>query len=275
MKMKKLLLLSAILLIYACKDKPEKMTPEEKIMTEPDGGTGKGATSPVMQFPTDIEKAHHKANFLEHKAVQFDIILQFGGKERLNAKITTLTNSGKIKIEKKDSTFLSFDGDKAWIYPASQNYDGARFDMFTWQYFFALPFKLTDNGTQWEMPEQRILDSTKVTSARLTFGNDIGDAPDDWYIIYPSEDQKLAAAAYIVTLNKEVQTAEANPHAIKYHDYKMVDGVPFATKWTFHNWSKENGIEDKIGKAKISNIEFINTDSNFFKARQKAGEIKK
>ena len=96
-----------------------------------------------------------------------------------------------------------------------------------------------------------------------------------WYIIYQSEDQKLAAAAYIVTLNKEVQTAEANPHAIKYHDYKMVDGVPFATKWTFHNWSKENGIEDEIGEAKISNIEFINTDSNFFKARQKASEIKK
>ena len=275
MTMKKLLLFSTILVLFACKNNSESTSSEEKIMTEPDGGIGDGAISPAMQFPIAIENAHKKDEFLKHNAIQFDIALIFGGNERLNAKITTLTNSGKIKIVKKDSSTLTFDGENAWISPAAKNYNGARFDMFTWQYFFALPFKLTDNGTNWEMPKLRIMDSSKVNSAKLTFGENIGDAPDDWYIIYQAEDQKLAAAAYIVTLNKEISTAEANPHAINYHDYKIVDGVPFATTWTFHNWSKENGIEDEIGKAKISNIKFITPEDDFFKPAKDAEEINK
>ena len=273
--MKKLLLFSTILVLIACRNNSETTTSEEKIMTEADGGIGDGAISPAMQFPIAIENAHKKDEFLKHKAVQFDIALIFGGNERLNAKITTLTNSGKIKIEKKDSSSLVFDGDKAWIAPAAKNYEGARFDMFTWQYFFALPFKLTDNGTNWEMPEQRIMDSSKVNSAKLTFGENVGDAPDDWYVIYQAEDKKLAAAAYIVTLNREVSTAEANPHAINYHNYETVDRVPFATKWTFHNWSQENGIENEIGEARISNIKFVDPEDGFFKAPENAEEVKK
>ncbi|MDN3594967.1 hypothetical protein [Zunongwangia endophytica] len=273
--MKKLLLFYTIFLLFACKNKPESNTSEDKIMTEPNGSIGDGAISPAMQFPVSIEKAHQKSSFLKHEAVEFDISLTFGGKERLKAKITTLTNSGKIKVEKQDGISLVYDGEKAWILLADQNYKDARFDMFTWQYFFSLPFKLTDRGTKWEMPEKRLMESSLVNSAKLSFGENIGDAPDDWYIIYPAEDGKLDAAAYIVTLNKEINTAEANPHAINYNDYKLIDKIPFATKWTFHNWSKENGLEDQIGEAEIFNIHFIDPKQNFFKAPKQAKEIQK
>lgn len=51
---------------------------------------------------------------------------------------------------KENGTVAVFDGAKVWVTPKKNNNAKARFDIFTWQYFFMAPFKLSDKGTNWE-----------------------------------------------------------------------------------------------------------------------------
>ena len=263
--MKQFLMILSVLTIFGCNQIQKKDSPENEEMTKPDVELVNEAVSPAVAFAQNIETAHNKQAWEAKKAVSFDIELSFGGHQRLTAKITSLTNSTGVRVDKKDGSKLIYNGKDVFLSPASANDKGARFDMFTWQYFFSLPFKLTDPGTNWELLDSLQIDSTSYATGKLTFGEQIGDAPDDWYVVYQQpETGLLHAAAYIVTLGTAKEKAEENPHAIVYHDYKKVDGIPVATKWTFHNWDKENGIGEQLGEATISNIKFLDAKEELF-----------
>lgn len=276
--MKKLILLFSILLLISCKEDQKKETnPDEVIMTEPDGGIGNGAVSPAVAYAQGIESAHNKSDWNSNKAVSFDISLSFGGQERLNGKVTSLTNSSKVRVDKNNNTQLIYDGNEVYLCPADAEPKGARFDMFTWQYFFALPFKLTDPGTNWETLESVEMGGNKFDLGKLSFEENIGDAPDDWYVVYQERETGLLhGAAYIVTFGSGDQAkAEENPHAIVYSDYKVIDGIPVATKWSFHNWSLKDGFGDKIGEATLSNITFFNAEDKLFEKPEDSKLIEK
>lgn len=263
--MKQFLLILSVLTIFGCNQNQKKDSPENERITETDGRSGNEAVSPAVAFAQNIEAAHNKQAWEAKKAVSFDINLSYGGHQRLAAKITSLTNSTGVRVDKKDSSKLIYNGKDVFLSPANANDKGARFDMFTWNYFFSLPFKLTDPGTNWELLDSLQVDETPYTAGKLSFGENVGDAPDDWYVIYQQpETGLLHAAAYIVTFGKAKDKAEENPHAIVYHDYKKVDEIPVATKWTFHNWDNENGIGEQLGEATISNIKFFDAKDEFF-----------
>jgi hypothetical protein len=265
--MKNLTLLISILMLIGCKEEQKKeTTPDEVIMTEPDGGIGNGAVSPAVAFAQGIESAHNKTDWNANKAVSFDISLTFGGQERLNGKVTTLTNSTKVRVDKNNNTQLIYDGNQVYLCPADAEPKGARFDMFTWQYFFAIPFKLTDPGTNWETLESVEMGGNKFDVGKLSFGENIGDAPDDWYVVYQERETGLMhGAGYIVTFGSGDQAkAEENPHGIVYSEYEVIDGIPVATKWTFHNWSLKDGFGEQIGEASLSNIVFFNAEDELF-----------
>ncbi|ANW96576.1 hypothetical protein AXE80_09925 [Wenyingzhuangia fucanilytica] len=206
-----------------------------------------------------IEEAHHKTDFLNHKAVKFDILLKFRGKERLNATITLLTNSSKGLIEYKDGSKIYTIGDKVFYSPNFKNVKAVRFDAYTWSYFFMFPYKLSDQGTQWSEFGEHKLNQTVYNTQKLSFTAGTGDAPDDWYYVYSDQNNHLInTAAYIVTFGKTVNKAESDPHAIKYDHYKEVEGIPIATNWTYWEWNKTSGISNQLGEATISNISFVN-----------------
>tara|TARA_R100000935_G_scaffold58622_1_gene96599 strand:- start:2218 stop:3090 length:873 start_codon:yes stop_codon:yes gene_type:complete len=265
-KMKNYILAFIILAFIGCKNETKNDSKkEEVIMTEPDGGIGDGAVSPAVAFAKGIESAHNKTDWNNKRAVSFDISLSFGGQERLNGKVTTLTNSSKVRIDKKNGSQLIYDGNEVYLCPANADAKGARFDMFTWQYFFAIPFKLTDPGTKWEPMESVQLNGNPYDVGKLSFENNIGDAPDDWYVVYQERASGLLhAAAYIVTFGTEQEKAEQNPHAIVYSNYKVVEGIPIATKWSFRNWNSKDGFGDQLGEATISNIVFFNAEDSLF-----------
>lgn len=232
-------------------------------MTEPNGGIGNGAVSPAVSFARNIEKAHSKEIWEQKTAFAFDIDLEFGGKPVFSGKITSLTNSGKIRVDQQDGTKIVFDGEKVFLCPSTAENKNARFNIFTWQYFFALPFKLTDPGTNWELLETS--GNEDFNKGKLTFDQNTGDSSQDWYVVYQElETGMLHAAAYIVTFNKEREKAEEDPHAIVYSDYEVKEGIPVATTWSFHNWNEKDGIGEQIGQAKISNITFFDAKSALF-----------
>lgn len=217
------------------------------------------ATAAATAFIEEIKQAHHAPKFFAHSAIAFDLKLSFGGKSRLTGRVTMLTNSTKVKLERNDGATVLFDGEKVYRYPNDTNWPRARFDVLTWMYFFAAPYKLGDPGSQMELLGRFPLDSDTCETGKLTFGDGVGDAPDDWYIVYKSDSTNLLRAmAYIVTFGKSAEESEkAEPHAIVYSDYHEVEGIPFAHRWTFTNWKQEEGVSRERGVAEISNVRFV------------------
>jgi hypothetical protein len=170
-----------------------------------------------------------------------------------------------------------FDGNKIWLDSKDTTYKAgrARFDIFTWQYFFALPYKLSDKGTKWELLGDKKLTEQNFPSGKMTFELGTGDAPDDWYVVYANEDNLINGAGYIVTFGgTPAEKAVENAHAITYSNYQMINGFPFATEWEFYNWSETEGLKgEPIGSAKIKNIKLLTKDDADFSKPTSATEV--
>lgn len=98
---------------------------------------------------------------------------------------------------------------------------------------------------------------TPVPTGRLTFGTKVGDAPDDWYVVYADpESNRLRGLASIVTFGPtSVSEAEQEPHAIVYDGYRRIDDALISTRWTFRLWSREQGVHGPtLGTAELSRL---------------------
>lgn len=210
-------------------------------------------------FTDRVETAHAKSDFLEKDIIEFDLLLIFNGQERLNGTLTLSTDSRKGLIAEKNGDQLFFDGDQVFYKDRdSLQTDKLRFKAFTWPYFFLFPYKLTDDGTYWEDYSNKKLNEDTYEVEQLTFGDDIGDSPEDWYITYSDTTTHLIhAAAYIVTYSKSQEDAEEDPHAIVYKDYQEIDGIPIAHQWTFWGW-RDGLLTEQLGEATISSVSFLN-----------------
>jgi len=230
----------------------QKQTKKEPTLKEPN------VEKVAPTFSQKIEISHKKSAFLSHEAIQFDALIEFGGKEMFNANVTISTTSDIAKITYKNGDEIYVQKENIFVSPSLKENPGVRFHAYTWNYFFLYPYKLNDHGTKWNNDFKTKEANNPFNTAKLSFEANIGDAPDDWYIVYTNKETNiLNHVAYIVTVNKSTEAAEANPHAIKYVDYKEIEGIPFATNWGFYEWSLEKGLTNKIGSAKITNIHFV------------------
>lgn len=223
---------------------------------------------PASNAPAEIQKietAHKRSDFLSKKAIQFDIVLTFGNKVRLDGTLTLATNSSKALITYKDGRKIYVVGDKVHRSPNMENAKSARFAAYTWSYFFMLPYKLSDGGTVWSNIGQDSLDNQLYNAQKLNFEAGTGDAPDDWYYIYSKPENDLVEhAAYIVTAGQSKEAAEEDPHSIQYLDYKSVGGIPIAHEWKFWEWRTTEGLTRVLGGAVLSNIKFVEPKEDFF-----------
>lgn len=267
------LLIFCLILLSSCKNKSETSSEAENSSEVKET---KAPDSPALNLAKAVEVAHHQKAFQVEKAIRFHLDLNFGANTRVNATVSMMTNSSKIKIEKSDGTTLFYSNNEMMLSPKDKNYEQARFDMFTWAYFFALPQKLTDAGTVLTDYKKRKLMGEKYETAQLTFKPKTGDAPKDWYILYANPHTKLLkAAAYIVTLDKTVSEAEKAPHVIVYEDYFTLGEVPIAKHWTFYNWEEDGIHGDPIGEAEISDVHFFKPEAGYFQAPEDAVKIEK
>jgi hypothetical protein len=257
--MKYLINLSILLSLsyYGCKKEKEAKQEEVPVYDQ------KSKTLIINPFVDSLEYAHQKKEFLENEVISFDILIHFGGKERLNARMNLSTDSRKGRIDLADGNQIYYVDEKVYYSPDMEKINKVRFDAYTWSYFFLLPYKLSDKGVQINDYEVLHSGSKDQTTKRLNFNSNTGDTPDDWYILYKSnETQLLSAAAYIVSANKTKEQAEEDPHVISYSNYKDIDGIPIAHKWTFSEWRENEGFTKLLGSATLSNINFSSEASN-------------
>lgn len=220
-------------------------------------------------FADTVGTAHGIETYRSHQAVQADVTISYGGKTMLQGVFTFDTPVGKSRIETADGAVMVFDGKDAWVAPKDAPVPPgmARFHLLTWPYFIAAPFKLADPGTHLDDAGMKPLDAhTILPAAKLTFGENVGDSPDDWYIVYRDKDtQRLAAMAYIVTYGKSVDEAEKEPHIAIYDAFEEVNGVTLPTRMTMWNWDPELGkIGEALGTMQVNNYRFIEPDESTF-----------
>ena len=255
-------LLFAICLASCAADTAENKAP---IAEEP--------TTKASSFAERIAQAHQKDLWDKKNAFRFHFYLEFRGKKRMDGIITMQPNSGKVHMALDNGITATFDGNKAWYAPDTAQFANARFNIRTWPYFMEAPYKLNDPGSNMKEMGPTELNGTTYHTGYLTFGDRVGDSPDDWYMVYAdTADSKLQALAYIVTYNKTLEEANADPHAITYSDFVDVDGVPVASYWEFHTWRDSLGLTEKLGDARLSDMEFVTVPDSLFHAPEGAVE---
>jgi hypothetical protein len=217
-------------------------------------------------FAAAIGKAHGAQSWHGHNAFAAEIHLAFGGNTVIDGTLLTRTDTSGVRIEQKSGAVAVWDGQDAWVTPTADAFPGARFHVLTWPYFLAAGVKLQDPGTHLETLGKMTLHGEEYDTARLTFGDGVGDTPDDWYILYREPgSHRLKAMAYIVTYGTPQEKAEEEPHVIVYSDFVPVDGVAIAKSWAFYNWNEQDGAHgDPIGAVKITNPRFVTPPAGAF-----------
>lgn len=215
---------------------------------------GQGVSASPEKFLESVESAHNADAWYDAAGIRTDVKVVFGGATRINGTMTFDCWLGKARIDQYDGRSVVFDGDTAWVSPASADFPRARFDVITWPYFLAAPMKLGDPGAN--LSEHKTLPmrgGDAQETMKLTFGDGVGDAPDDWYIVFANDDGVVEALAYIITYGGS-DPEEAKPSIILYSDYQVVDGVPIPMRWDFYYWDEEKGVYgEPKGYAELSN----------------------
>ncbi len=243
--------------VVSCKMEVDKTegTANTQLVQEQSGSIDKNEVeySAIKEVKT-MELAHGKASFLSQDVVSFKIKLSFNGAPRLDGRISMSTDSRQVLINKNDGSTIYYDGEDVWFTGESSNDQKARFDALTWSYFFALPFKISDQGTQIEKMDS----NSDHLKYNLSFESEVGDTPDDWYHLYiDRETHLLSYAGYIVTYGDvDPEQAAENAHAIEYLNYNTVENISLPSIWKFYNYDKDIDRSKVIGEAEISQIKF-------------------
>lgn len=216
------------------------------------------AAEPAAPFRDAVEKAHGAAAWPKGQALQADFSIRFGDKSWAGT-FTMDRDMSLVRLDAKDGTTIVFDGKEVWMTPPDSKFSGPRFWIFTPPYFALLPFKLGDQGARLAPAGQKSIDGATYEVAKLTFMPGTGDAPDDWYLLFRDpKTGRVDATAYIVTFARSGAKSPAEPHILRYLDFKTVDGVTIATRWQFFNWNEAQGQNGAmLGEWTLANVKFV------------------
>ena len=228
------------------------------------------ATRPAGATPEQvvgsIADAQGRDAYYSHAAVSMDVALTRGGKTTDYAVLFDTPVGHSRVVEKGPGGEVVkttvFDGDKAWVTPASGVSGMERFWSLTLPYFAAAPFKMRDASVRLaDAGPTPLRDGETVDAVRVTFdaaAGDAGDSPGDYYLLFPDDAGRLGAMAYIVTYRPSEDGGPPAPHAIVYGDFADVGGATLATSWTFYDWSPQAGLTgDPLFSATLSNVAFV------------------
>lgn len=165
--------------------------------------------------------------------------------------ITNLQNR-MIRVESPKQT-IGFDGEQVWVTPDSVDASRARFYHNLYFYFYAMPFVVGDPGAFYEDVEPRELNSKAYKGIKISYGENIGDAPDDNYILwYDPETNKMEWLMYTVTY----RSGEPNDtyKLIKYDQWAEVNGLFLPTVIQWHQF-KEDSVGEMTNEVRFENIQ--------------------
>ena len=140
------------------------------------------------------------------------------------------------RIDKEGGYSMGYDGQDIWVSPHRDSFPGSspRFYHNLHFYFFAIPFILSDDGVHLEEIEDMTVREKTYHRILATFGEGVGDAPDDQYILYiDPEAYQVDFINYSVTFYDKSKATQYN--ALDY-TYDEVNGLLLPSGYTGYRW---------------------------------------
>ncbi|AXT52576.1 hypothetical protein D1818_17695 [Aquimarina sp. BL5] len=176
------------------------------------------------------------------------------------------TYSEHSMLGSKGNVTEAYDGENVWvkfngkISNDKQANDIARFWRKTNYYWFAMFFKLQDEGVNLQHIGNKKVEGRDYDLVKVTFGNNIGDAQDT-YVLYVNKRTKLVDQLLFTV----VAFGITEPELYKFH-YETIDGIKIPTERVeiSSNWKGEI-VGKKWATTYWTNIKFNTTiDMNIF-----------
>lgn len=170
-----------------------------------------------------------------HQALTFTVQ---SGKQAAETHHVNL-NDRKVLIE-SDSFRLGRDDNGVWVAPAADALD--RNPVFYHNlvfYFYGIPFLMADPGVNHEDAGTRSLNGKSYRALKVTFDDDVGDAPDDEYILLADpESMQMEWLLYTVTyfVNEKV----TNYNALRYSDWQKTGDLVMPGKLTGYVYENDS-----------------------------------
>ncbi|GAB4247021.1 MAG: hypothetical protein Tsb0034_26130 [Ekhidna sp.] len=167
----------------------------------------------------------------------------------------TITNlqSRKILVESPEQT-IGFDGAEVWVTPDTVDASRARFYHNLFFYFYAMPFVVGDPGAFYEDVEPRELMGNTYKGIKVSYGENVGDAPDDNYIVwFDPETNQMEWLMYTVTYRTGEATNEYS--LIKYDGWKDVSGLLLPTTLQWYEFENDSVGAEKWEPAVFENVQ--------------------
>jgi hypothetical protein len=230
------------------------------------------------QFAEDLKQAHGWSTWPDDKLLALTANISFSdAMAPMQGRVIMTPDFASVRYEGSDGLVAIYKDGQAWVLEG-QDMPGAHFLLPTVSYFIGAPFKLSDPGVNLDlMPEPLPMKAQQCPAAKVTFGEDVGDAPDDWYIAYQNpESGLLDGLAYIVTYFKSVEEAEKTPKMIVYADYTAVGDseVQISRDWKFYHWNREEGPHGEVVYHQtLSEPEWLDADKKLFEITQGATNV--
>jgi hypothetical protein len=253
--MKKIILIATALVALASCTNETKKTTEVAV-----------AETPQRKYPAQISKIFeaHGGIATWNEMNNLCFTLPKGDIEEIH---TIDLKSRKTRIETKDAV-LGFDGDKVWLKQDSITFkpERARFYHNLMFYFYAMPFVLADEGITYTDAPALDIDGVQYPGTKIAFGDGVGDAPDDNYIIYNDPNtNEMAWLAYTVTYGGDGPSERYS--YIKYNKWQEVNGLklPSELQWYTVEDGKPTEMRNAMSFTKTTTTATIIDDTVFSK----------
>jgi hypothetical protein len=175
----------------------------------------------------------------------------------------------KVRID-ADTWQIGNDGEKVWISPNRQAFQGksVRFYHNLYFYFFSIPYIFTDPGVNVIKTENKLVNGISHEAFEVSFEENVGDSPKDkYFMLVDPETGKLAWVLYSVTFFDKDNTKVS---ALKYEDYRDAGGMIFPRIMTGYQF--ENDSTKRLNyQVTFSDVLLVDKamDSNLFAMPEK------
>ncbi len=233
-------LLIVLIFMYSCK---EKNTGAKENLQENPNVT-------IIDYPEHISKVFEAhgglANWKQMQTLEFTIPDDSGNEvNKVDLK------SRKSLIDMPNHT-IGFDGSEVWLYKKDTiAYKGnPKFYYNLMFYFYAMPFVFADDGIHYEDADALVFEGKTYPGIRISYGSNVGESPDDEYILYyDKDDHKMAFLGYTVTFFSKEKSKEF--HFIKYDIWQNINGLQLPKTLVWYN------VENNLPTTKRNEVKFV------------------
>ena len=175
--------------------------------------------------------------------------------------VDTWSARASHKVTGSPELRFGWDGTNAWkVDPKKSLKINPRFWSLTPYYFVGITFVFADKGINLTLEGSDRYKGTDYYMVKATFDDGVGDAPDDYYIIYiHKKDSTVDAIRYVVSYKGFFPEGGHTPESfMEYNGSQTVSGVILPTSYRSYAWDpKSSKVGDAKASVTLSDVTFI------------------